>query len=705
MKRYPIFGVLISVAMISSLASMLPVHAAPAASSPPAAVSTLPVYRLTTPAVDSATVQVLARSFQKIGGTMTYSDTTHADTLRFTDINSGTGRMIEQYAASGGFFAYNHHRAFSETAALGLDAFTPAWLCGYLASKTVFENIAPNALNCSSPQLLPYEAVPIYLSTLSTGKMGNDPASTQAISTQTQIGLVYHVPLAINISAFNARFIPLGGPGGHLSILLTGNGDQESLDIQYQGINAIASPWHGRTKMRQGDYPIIPATEAIAQYKGLAPGVTITPGQPILEYYVGDPAVPQQFMMPMWHFPDATGEANGQVVDLRGIWLPAVSGFLPGVHITNPPSGKTYFPGVPLTVTGVISGSFGPFTYTLSLDDGKVLNSGVAPSGTRPMAIGPLPLFTDKGVPTSLHLQLVVTDTNGSSAQDSITLPAPRLMYLPLVMRNAKVMQFAWVGAIRDLAIADPAGAGAPTASHKMGVEWLTNYNGTNPNLVGTQPDANGFYNGLASAGWGGAFYWANNDAWERDWRDCSLGGGDCTLGVDRAEFAYFSGHGSPARIYFGTHTDDYSFFGANARYQNLRWAGFSSCETLRAGPYVGTGNPPLTYWFNAFQGAYMLLGFHSTMGDVAFGGPLIDNMRVPLFLGFIPMPWNQTSIREAWVQTAFAMNAGKPAYLYAVGAFDPVDFRLPDPSRGFDYTAVPLPPASITQYRWVWWN
>ena len=98
------------------------------------------------------------------------------------------------------------------------------------------------------------------------------------------------------------------------------------------------------------------------------------------------------------------------------------------------------------------------------------------------------------------------------------------------------------------------------------------------------------------------------------------------------------------------------------------------------ARPYVGTGNPPLTYWFDAFQGAYMLLGFHSNMADIAFGGPLVDNMRLPKWFGVIPLFGSQRSIREAWVLTAFQMNAGKPAYLYARGSFDPVDLKLPDP-------------------------
>jgi hypothetical protein len=100
-----------------------------------------------------------------------------------------------------------------------------------------------------------------------------------------------------------------------------------------------------------------------------------------------------------------------------------------------------------------------------------------------------------------------------------------------------------------------------------------------------------------------------------------------------------------------------------------------------------------------------MLLGFNSLMGDVAFGGPLIDNMRVPVFnffFGSFPMPWAQRTIREAWVLTAFQMNAGKPAYIYAVGTngVNPVDNKLPQANDAL------LPrPFPVAQWNWVWWN
>lgn len=671
---------------------------------PEAPPAMLPVFRLAAPAVDPATLQGLERNFPGIGGNAILSDTTFAGSLSLTSVNSDTGKSLQQFVATGGFFATNFHRAFSETVGDRLTGYNPSWVCNFLTGKGLFPQnfTSPDVTNCSGP--LPYQQTPIFLSILTPTTAlsgGNGPAATEAVSQVVQIGVEYQVPLAVNVGAAAPNYIPLSGPGGHLSILLTGFGDNESLDPQWPGVNAIASPMNGRMLNRTpiGSYPVVSQQAAIDQLRGvLPPGTVITPGHPGLSYYMDHPAVTQTVMMPMWVFTDALANVGGQEVDLKGLTLPGVEGFLPDVRITSPTNNTIYFPGAPLTVTGVISGSAAPFTYTLEVEGGSVLRTGVAPSGTLQLPLSSVPFPIGKGSGDNIVLRLSVTDGNGATSQDTTLLQSPLFLYLPLVLRDT-----AGSSAMSQSGASPWAEAPAQAAAaFTMGVEWIQYYNGTNPDLPGVPPDANGFYNRLASLGWTGRFNWGNNAAWERDWRDCSLGGGDCTYGVDRAEFVYFSGHGSPARMYFGVNKDAYSFFGGNARFQNVRWAAFSSCQTLRGGPYIGTGNPPLTYWFDSFKGSYMLLGFHSVMGDIAFGGPLIDNMKLPKLFGIWPLFSAQPTIRDAWVMTAFQMNAGKPAYLYAVGNFNPVDYKLPDPLWN-NYSTPPL--TGIYQYRWVWWN
>ncbi|RMF02248.1 MAG: hypothetical protein D6768_08740 [Chloroflexi bacterium] len=668
---------------------------------PGAPQATMPVFRLTAPAVNQGSISELGALFPGIGSNTLFSDTTHVGSLRFTIVNTQTGISLEQFAASGGFFVTNVRRAFSETPAI-LD-YGPDFVCNFLQSKGLFPAKAtpPQAMDCTGGQL-PYREIPIYLSIVTPTmrvEAGMKPDLTQAVSTVIPIGLVYQVPLAIDVGVGAPNYIPLTGPGGHLSVLLTGFGDNESLDPQYPGLNAIASPFYGRQFTKIGDYPILSAREATDQLRaGLPPGTVITPGTPTMAYYVDHPAVTQTTMIPMWVFTGAVVNIDGQEVPLKTPMLPAVTGFLPEVRINSPADNTPYFPGTPLTVTGLLTSSMaGPFTYTLSVDGGGTLDSGVWPvTGTFQLNLATLPFSLTKAGWDNLTLRLSVTDNNGAVGEDAVLLLGPHYVYLPLILRTTGN------GRLVGPQPAPPERAAAPNTAPTMGVEWIQYYNGTAPNLPGVPPDANGFYNRLRAAGWSGRFNYGNNVAWEKDWRDCSLGGIDCSWGVDRVQYVYFAGHGSPARIYFGVNKDNYSFFGGNARYQNVRWASFSSCQTLRAGPYIGPGNPPLTNWFNAFQGAYMLLGFHSNMADVAFGGPLVDNMRLPVMFGIVPLYFAQRSIREAWVLTAFQMNAGKPAYLYAVGNFNPVNFKLPD-AVWHNYSTPPL--TGITQYRWVWWD
>lgn len=262
--------------------------------------------------------------------------------------------------------------------------------------------------------------------------------------------------------------------------------------------------------------------------------------------------------------------------------------------------------------------------------------------------------------------------------------PIVPVIYLPITAKSAT----AAAGSTPPISIAAP--------PYGVGVEWIQNYNGVPGlgNLGGTQPDADGFYNNLAGYGWNRTFRWYNNSAWEKDWRDCSLGGGDCNYGIDRSntDFAYFAGHGSPSQIYFGVNQSSTNFFGGNARYQNVRWVAFSSCQTISA-TTIGD-------WFNAFQGAHMLLGFHSNMADIAYGGPLADNLRIPRYFG-TDFPALQRTIAQGWVQTAFNMNAGQPSYIYATSAtVNPINNKLP---RGGD-PALPRP-YPVNFYHWVWWE
>jgi hypothetical protein len=630
----------------------------------------LPVFALTSPPVSTNSALGLAARLEGLGGTTVVSDTTHAKTQRFVVGNRQTPSTFEQYGASGGFFAYDAALAFSETIKPALDPNSAKLMaCQFLLRNELFPaETSASERSCQSGQTLPYLVTFGHRNT-------NDPNGAKGL-----IGVEVQVPLAIDIGATAPLTVPLAGPGGHLSLLFASTDPAGSggLDAQVPGLAALAEPWYQRGRSLIGLFPTVSPQvanqAALRHVQAALPGATsaITLGTPTLTYYVGDFAVPQTALVPELLYGNATAAVDGQEVSVKAFTVPAVQGFLPDVAITAPAGGTKFTRGQVVHFTGSILGTTGPFTFTWSLEDGTPLGTGVTAGGAISLDTANLPVGSRGTTPASVLVRLLAMNAYGASSEAEVLLqPDVRFTFLPLLEKAPAAL--------------GPAAVASPTAPYRVGVEWVRNYNGTNPNLSATQPDADHFYSGLTSYGWTGGFRWTDNLAWERDWRDSSLGGID-SYEADAVDFAYFSGHGSPTRIYFGVSHDALSFSGANARFQHARWVGFSSCQTLR--------DDTISTWFNAFQGAHMLLGFESVMGDVDFGAQLSDNMK-PYFFGLY-----QHSIREAWVMTAFEMNAGKPAYIYATGnGVNPVDNKLP--AGG----AAALPrPFPVSWYYWVWY-
>jgi hypothetical protein len=682
--------------MLATVVALWLVLAAPVAGQSPDvnALATLPVYKLDPPTVTPDTALNIGNRFNQLGGQVVISRTTFRGTDSLAVLNPDKQLVFEQFGGSGGFNAF-HQQAFGDGSVKGPlnadDAKSQA--CNFLQSRQLFPSVALFT-DCATPgSQLPYQTI-IARSTILTPAVGaGNVSDSSAISSTQDIGIIVQVPLGIRfLRLVGSPTIPLGGPGGHLSLLFVSTDPHAEplLDNDYPGLAAVAEPWFERQRDVRGNYPVVPMTQAQAQAtqrlkQEFVGASAVDPGTPELTYWVEEAEAEQKNMMPVWLFEHATATVDGQTFTARGFTLPAVEGFLPDVQITSPPNGTQFWAGRPFTLTGQIQGGNGPYSYRWLLDDDTVLGSGDT-NGPAQLVTSNLPFLARDGGPADIVVRLEATDQNDATASAGVTLLAgPRQVFLPTIARAG-----ANASAAGGVSIAAP--------PYRMGVEWVQYYNGHGADLPGTPGDANGFYNGLAGLGWSGVFKWSNNSAWEKDWKECSLGGADCTYGVDRADFAYFAGHGSVARIYFGVNKDAYNFYGGNARYQNLRWVAFSSCNTIR-----GTD---ISHWFNAFRGAHMLLGFHSVMADIAFGGPLVDRMKLPRFwipfIGWQEFPSLQPTIRDAWVQTAFAMNAGRPAYIYAVGTngVNPANNKLPKASDGN------LPrPFPVASWHWVWWS
>jgi len=670
----------------------------------------LPVFRLTKPPVNANTTQELGGLLEGIGGNAAAGQDEFRGKNRFFRLNEQNRTVLTQYEASGGFFAHDIDGLGLETPAGSINAETAKRLaCLFLINNSFVNSNGVLIGNEQSNYPVRLAATPGKCdSTKDFGRATLIRAAQAPVSgaglgqvTESVVGVVVEVPFGfIN----GQQFIPIGGAGGHLSLWFTHtdmsqqSGD-DSLDNAVPGLTAIAMPFYKRSLEYLGEVPVRDLNQLQNEVRQSVersyPGATVEVPEPTLMYIVEDAAAEQTVLEPEAVFENITVTLpTGEEAVLRSFSLPLAesgSGFAPTVAIIAPPNGSLFKPGNPVNLTGTIKDGTAPYVYQWLLGDETPLSDPATLYTPGQVNLSTtLPAHLRETSPDAVTIILRVTDDNGVQRDASISLiPDFRFLHLPIVIRSG--------------ANSSAMPASIQTTSYTFGAEAIWDYpppGEGGSDLPGVRSDVSGFLTGMRDYGYTRRFYYSNGLAWERDWRDCTLGGIDCTFGVDRADFVYFAGHGGPGGILMASSRDNGWFDGSNARFQNLRWVGFASCQTLRVQGYP-SGSEPIRRWFDAFQGAHMLLGFNSNMNDVAFGGQLVANMRMPSFLG-MDFPWAQLTIAQAWVKTAFDMHAGKPAYIYARSSttVDPVNDKLPKPGG-----PIPPRPTPVITYHWFWWE
>ncbi|WP_298819099.1 DUF6345 domain-containing protein [Chloroflexus sp.] len=695
------------------LIGLLCASLAPAAPAP-AQTLRLPIFRLTRLAVSNDTTQQLGGRLEGVGRAAATGQDTFNDRQRFFRLNEANRTVLTQYAASGGFFAYDID---------GLDFSAPVGSVNEEAAKRlaclflVNNNFAGHDGVLEGNGLSNYPArtraqpgacdstKDFGRTTLIRAAQAPVSGGTPGQVSETVVGVVVEVPFGFG----GDQFIEIGGAGGHISLLFTTtdttgttplSNSSDSLDDAIPGLVAVAMPFYGRSLDYVRETPVRSLAEVrnevADQVRAAYPNGTVNVPEPVLKYMVDDASREQTILEPEAVFDNITVTLpNGDEIVLRSFSIPlAATGSnspAPSVAITTPANNSLFNAASPINLTGSISSGTAPYTYQWLLGDETPLSDPTTLSDPGSVNLSTtLPTTIRETSPDAVTIILRVTDNNGFQREASISLtPNFSFTYIPVVTNPG------------SSSTALPTAELAQTI-YTYGIEGVWDYPPSGPggsDLPAVIPDVSGFSSGMILAGYSSRFLWYNNNAWERDWRDCSLGGIDCTAGVDRAAFVYYAGHGGPGGISLGSNKDSTWFDGTNARYQSLRWVGFASCQTLRVQGYA-SGSEPIRRWFGAFQGAHMLLGFNSNMADVAFGGTLTANMRMPSFLG-IDFPWAQLTIAQAWVKTAFDMNAGKPAYIYArSNTVNPLNDKLPKPN-----SPMPPRPLPVTSYHWVWWT
>ena len=222
----------------------------------------MPVFAMLPTQVNQETIRSSAALFNGISPSSFVTTSVPSGLTQFFGVDPKNGDILDQYNHTGGLFAVNPGRAYTETEMTLNPSNTQ--ICLFLANRALFpeNSVDPQYTNCRGGPV--YTVKQIHLGTLM-------PATGEG--TNSVIGELVQVPLAIDIGATAPNYIPIGGPGGHLSLLLAGNGNTPSLDSNLPGLQGLADPLYGRMRNPDpiGYYPIVPMQTAIQRFKSMFP--------------------------------------------------------------------------------------------------------------------------------------------------------------------------------------------------------------------------------------------------------------------------------------------------------------------------------------------------------------------------------------------------------------------------------------------------
>lgn len=164
------------------------------------------------------------------------------------------------------------------------------------------------------------------------------------------------------------------------------------------------------------------------------------------------------------------------------------------------------------------------------------------------------------------------------------------------------------------------------------------------------QDSAIGFKNVMASKGVPTAFDWRGWAAFEKDFKDQSLGGWD-HIYVDNVDAQWYTGHGWSGGFTFKSSVDDTEVTPGDARWGNrdLEWMQLESCQVLRD---TNGWHDYFSRWGGAVDGLHMLNGFHTNAYCVGGGtGGTFAAYLFPRQFLFWTLP--ALTVRNAWAQMA----------------------------------------------------
>jgi Family of unknown function (DUF6345) len=398
--------------------------------------------------------------------------------------------------------------------------------------------------------------------------------------------------------SFQLAGLPATGQGAKLRITFGPDGNVTQLSSSTRKLE------------QAGEEPIIPSDEARKACERLyEPGVR--QGEPTLGYLL--PALGAVEAI----YPSYTCNPSSENGEQAHLQVPAIEGIGPKATIKASRSGEKIF--------AEASGDGSVYKWSSS-------STVLADNEGEQIAYERRPRAKTTDAET---LTLEVTDRNGLSATASVTLTEDG---------TATAETTSGGGGFGKLAV-------GPT---DVGIEQTVD------EWQCAQDSAIGFKNVMAAHSIPTAFDWRGWAAFEKDFKDQSLGGWD-HIYTDNVDAQWYTGHGSPGSFTFKSSVDDKHVTPADARWGNrdLEWMQLESCQVLRD---TNGFHDYFSRWGGAVDGLHMLNGFHTNAYCVGGGtGGTFASYLFPRQILWFTLP--ALTVRNAWAQMAIDKEPNNVVY------------------------------------------
>ncbi|NOY44715.1 MAG: hypothetical protein GXP50_04580 [Deltaproteobacteria bacterium] len=414
---------------------------------------------------------------------------------------------------------------------------------------------------------------------------------------------------------FRLHGLALIGPGADVQFSLNGAGQTTqavySLPAVQMGEEMDLLPLNQATDRARR------LLQRAAAAQGLPTAIQVLP--PRVVYYAPPLSQNVQVIVPHYEF-GGTVRVGDEEVLLRNVLIPAVAGG-PEISLKVTVNGDDT-----VVANAVVAGGTEPFSYQWT-SSSTALDPKVATAGPNiTYVLQPKEAITEETV------SLIVTDANGlvgfaSQTVEVSVAPPPKPMF-QVVPMTAGIVDF--------------------------GVEYV----GTCGGLPGSAANASGFRNVLQGKNWTRRFYWAENSAWEQDFKDPSKPGGDDSNWADNADWVFYTGHANGSGFSFcnNTHTDGFLHY-TDARWGNrdVEWITIAACGPLQE---TSGGKRWWQRWGPAFDGLHMIMAYANSSYDNSTEGRLLAEWATGKSFGFFTFP--PLPVRAAWIQTAKQVQPSK---------------------------------------------